>query len=150
MANIDLHLNLAAENDCVKTDPNQLHQVFLNLAINAADAISADKEKESGHLEISSHLVELESSNNQGILGEIEILFRDNGPGIKPDALENIFDPFFTTKEPGKGTGLGLYVCFMIIDALGGSIQARNRDEGGAEIAIKLPLAQEITNRADN
>lgn len=145
MANIDLHLNLAVENDRVKTDPNQLHQVFLNLAINAADAISADKEKESGHLEISSHLAELESSNNRDVSGEIEIFFRDNGPGIKPDALENIFDPFFTTKEPGKGTGLGLYVCFMIIDALGGSIQARNRDEGGAEILIRLPLVHETT-----
>jgi len=150
MANIDFQLNLAAENDRVKTDPNQLHQVFLNLAINAADAVSADKEKETGRLEISSRLVAAASSNNRGVWGDIEILFRDNGPGIKPDVLENIFDPFFTTKEPGKGTGLGLYVCFMIIDALGGNIQARNRDEGGAEIAIRLPLAGEPINRAQN
>ena len=145
MANIELHLNLAAENDRVKSDPNQLHQVFLNLAINAADAISADKAKETGHLEISSRLTETESPSNQSALGQIEILFKDDGPGIDPSVLESIFDPFFTTKEPGKGTGLGLYVCFMIIDTLGGRIQAGNRDTGGAEIAIKLPLAQEIT-----
>lgn len=142
MANIGLRLDLAAENDRVKTDPNQLHQVFLNLAINAADAISADKEKESGNLEISSRLEKLESPNNHGGRGQIEVFFRDDGPGIDPDVLENIFDPFFTTKDPGKGTGLGLYVCFMIIDALGGNIQARNRDAGGAEIRITLPLAK--------
>jgi signal transduction histidine kinase len=141
MANVDLRLDLTAEIDRVKSDPNQLHQVFLNLAINAADAISADAQKESGHLEISSRLNPGESIDSQGPSGDIEILFRDDGPGIDPDVLENIFDPFFTTKEPGKGTGLGLYVCFMIIDALGGSIQARNRDEGGAEIRIVLPLA---------
>jgi len=141
MANIDLHLNLAAENDRVKTDPNQLHQVFLNLAINAADAISTDKKMESGHLEIKTRGKVVQSSNSQDPLNEIEILFKDNGPGIAREVLENIFDPFFTTKEPGKGTGLGLYVCFMIIDALGGSIQARNREAGGAEIRITLPLA---------
>jgi len=141
MANIDIELNLAAENDRVNADPNQLHQVFLNLAINAADAIAADRKKESGHLEISSCLQGMQSSSPNDTLGNIEIHFRDDGPGINPNVLENIFDPFFTTKDPGKGTGLGLYVCFMIIDALGGSIRARNRDKGGAEVSITLPLA---------
>ncbi len=142
MSNIDLRLNLAAENDRVKADPDQLHQVFLNLAINAADAISADNEMDSGQLEIRSRIREIQFSGNQGVFGDIEISFTDDGPGIDPDVLENIFDPFFTTKEPGKGTGLGLYVCFMIIEALGGSIQARNRSAGGAELRITLPLAE--------
>ncbi len=145
MSNIDLHLNLTAEYDRVKADPNQLHQVFLNLAINAADAISADLKKESGHLEICSQYKKIDASATQDGPGNIEILFRDDGPGINPEVMENIFDPFFTTKDPGKGTGLGLYVCFMIIDAFGGRIQARNRDEGGAEMRITLPLSGEPT-----
>ncbi len=150
MSNIDLELDLSAENDRVKADPNQLRQVFLNLAINATDAIAADMKKESGRLEISSQLKKVESSNNQNSYGDIEILFRDDGPGINSGVLENIFDPFFTTKDPGEGTGLGLYVCFMIIDAFGGRIQARNRAAGGAEIRITLPLAGESTELCHN
>jgi two-component system, NtrC family, sensor kinase len=142
MSNIELSLCLEAESDQVRADPNQLRQVFLNLAINAADAVSAERDADIGHLEIRSRIKKRESNDIQENQSFIEIVFADNGPGIAPDVLENIFDPFFTTKEPGKGTGLGLYVCFMIIDALGGSIHAHNRDGQGAEMTISLPLAE--------
>jgi len=145
MSNIELTLSLEAESDQVTADPNQLRQVFLNLAINAADAISANSTTEAGRLEIKSFLNKAPSPDGGIDSKWMNIVFIDNGPGISQDILDNVFDPFFTTKEPGKGTGLGLYVCFMIIDAFGGSIQARNRDEGGAEMRITLPLAEEST-----
>src|SRR5712664_1865225 len=66
--------------------------------------------------------------------------FDDSGPGIKDPS--RIFDPFYTTKSVGKGTGLGLSICYGIIKEHGGEIVARNRDEGGATIEIRLPASE--------
>ena len=72
--------------------------------------------------------------------GQIEISFRDNGPGILHP--ERIFDPFFTTKEVGKGTGLGLSICYGIIRAHQGEILARNNSDGkGCTFLVRLPVA---------
>lgn len=136
MSNVELSLVLNAEQDHVMADPNQLRQVFLNLAINAADAIASSNTEDVGRLQIQTIV-----SASRMAEPHLEVSFSDNGPGISDKILDNIFDPFFTTKEPGKGTGLGLYVCFNIIDSLGGSMQARNQDGGGAEMLITLPLA---------
>ncbi len=65
----------------------------------------------------------------------------DNGPGIEEDALSRLFDPFFTTKAVGDGLGLGLFICFGIVQDLGGSIAAANRPEGGALFRVALPAA---------
>ncbi len=73
----------------------------------------------------------------------LKIVFEDNGPGIPVENLENIFDPFFTTKDPGRGTGLGLSVSFMIVDSLGGTIRAANLQDGGTTLSIFLPLRKE-------
>jgi signal transduction histidine kinase len=73
--------------------------------------------------------------------------FADNGPGIKPENLKQIFDPFFTTKEPGKGTGLGLYISYDIVQKLGGTIQVANRKSGGAVFTIRLPVVSLGTSR---
>jgi len=141
MSNIELTLSLEAQSDQVLADPNQLRQVFLNLAINAADAIAADSEEKQGRLEITSEATETNLVHKKGFTKSVDICFMDNGPGIPQKILDNIFDPFFTTKAPGKGTGLGLYVCFMIVDSMGGNIQAHSTEGQGMTMTITLPLA---------
>ncbi len=141
MSNIELTLSLKAESDQVLADPNQLRQVFLNLVINAADAIAADGEKKQGKLEIRSEVSETILDQKKKNTKSIDVLFIDNGPGITKKVQDNIFDPFFTTKAPGKGTGLGLYVCFMIVDSMGGKIKAHSMEGQGTTMTITLPLA---------
>jgi len=142
MSNIELTLDLAATEDTVLADPNQLRQVFLNLIINAADAISGGDSKNSGKLEI---FTELEKNNdiaNPNGCGQMKILFADNGSGITEENLSNIFDPFFTTKEPGRGTGLGLSVSFMIVESLGGGMTGTGEPGKGTTMVITLPLCK--------
>jgi len=143
MSDIDIQLDLEALNDRVIADSNQLRQVFLNLMLNAADAIAADAKNDSGRLHIRS------SNIKGGIAREtaadpmhkwLKIEVTDNGLGIDTVNLGNIFDPFFTTKEPGKGTGLGLAVCFMIVDSIGGKIFAESDRGKGTTMILKLPL----------
>jgi C4-dicarboxylate-specific signal transduction histidine kinase len=66
----------------------------------------------------------------------------DDGPGIDREILDQVFDPFVTTKPAGQGTGLGLAVCHTIVDRLGGSIRAENREAGGASFEVSLPAAR--------
>jgi two-component system, NtrC family, sensor kinase len=114
-------------------DPHQLQQVFLNILNNAYDAIQ--EVRRPGKMEIA-------TSHRSG---QVEISFRDNGPGISHP--ERIFDPFFTTKEVGKGTGLGLSICYGIIHAHQGEIAARNNPDGiGCTFVVRLPVA---TNGAE-
>ena len=142
LAGIQLDLKLTAERDMVMADSGQLRQVFLNLAINAADAIGSMQAQETGNLSIKTNVADSTASDNSLDGQALIITFQDNGPGVPADAIGNIFDPFFTTKEPGKGTGLGLSVSFMIIESFGGTIKAKNLEEGGACMSIHLPLVQ--------
>jgi two-component system NtrC family sensor kinase len=114
-------------------DPHQLQQVFLNILNNAYDAVQDTRRRGK---------IEIETAQRNG---HLEILFRDNGPGIShPD---RIFDPFFTTKEVGKGTGLGLSICYGIVRAHRGEISARNNPDGiGCTFIVRLPVA---TNAAE-
>jgi two-component system, NtrC family, sensor kinase len=108
-------------------DPHQLQQVFLNILNNAYDAIQ-DVDRP-GKIEI--------ATSRRG--GQIEIAFRDNGPGISHP--ERIFDPFFTTKDVGKGTGLGLSICYGIVRAHHGEISACNNADGaGCTFLVRLPV----------
>jgi signal transduction histidine kinase len=143
MANIELQRSLNAENDIVRADPNQLRQVFLNLIINAADAVSALDDKASGRLEITTELETVTSLKGSSHGTLLKILFSDNGPGIPAESIGNVFDPFFTTKEPGKGTGLGLSVSFMIVEGLGGKITVNSESGHGTTMVIGLPVCQE-------
>lgn len=102
----------------LQLDPDRMQQVFLNLLLNARDAIG-DK-AEDGEIVIST------SEAN----GEVRAEIADNGHGIPPDILPRIFDPFFTTKPKGQGTGLGLAVCHSIIATQGGQITAANGERG--------------------
>jgi two-component system NtrC family sensor kinase len=131
MEGVRTTLGLEAPKDTVLADPSQLQQVFLNIIMNAADAL-ADGRREPGfkHLTIRS----------EKIASSIELRFSDNGPGIPDEDLLHIFDPFYTTKEPGKGTGLGLSVCYRIVEGLGGTIRAESNPGGGATVIVSLPL----------
>lgn len=101
----------------LQLDPDRMQQVFLNLLLNARDAIG---ETEDGEILISTHAPD----------GEVLAEIADNGSGIAPELLPRIFDPFFTTKPKGQGTGLGLAVCHSIVAAQGGRINAANREQG--------------------
>jgi signal transduction histidine kinase len=107
-----------AELPLIPLDSDRLQQVFLNLLLNARDAIGEDSGD--GEIVISTRL------DNGEVIAEIA----DNGAGITPDNLQRIFDPFFTTKSRGQGTGLGLAVCQSIVTAHGGSITASSKGRG--------------------
>lgn len=108
-------------------DPHQLMQVFLNLILNAEQAIREAREK--GTLRI-----RLGKSNNS-----VWASFQDDGPGIPAETLPSIFDPFYTTKRPGRGTGLGLSICKAVIKEHNGSVEAANAPGGGAVFTVTLP-----------
>jgi len=141
MKKIDLGCRLEAEDHVIEADPQRLRQVFLNLLINASDAIKLEPGQGGARIRI--------DSRNPPSAGKaertLEIVVADNGPGIPTDQLNNIFDPFYTTKEPGKGTGLGLSVCFMIIEASGGTLRAEAAPEKGTRFILTFPCPERNT-----
>jgi signal transduction histidine kinase len=125
----------------VAGNSGQLKQIFLNLLINAADAIQGEKNKrQDGRILI--RTINPPAGNPGKPADFLQIQFVDNGPGIAAGDLENIFDPFYTTKEPGRGTGLGLSICFTIIANMRGSIKAAS-EGSGTTITVVLPLLAE-------
>jgi PAS domain S-box-containing protein len=125
-------------------DATQLHQVLVNLAVNARDAMP-----DGGTLTISAENYILESDiEHQGrqIMPGFFVLLRvsDTGTGIPPAVLDKIFEPFFTTKEPGKGTGLGLSTVLGIVKSHGGFVQVQTEINKGTTFSVYLP-AQENT-----
>jgi len=115
--------------------PEQIRQVFLNIMLNAIEAMSA-KELQRRQLFLSVKPSAFKQGKEE--VGCLEIQFQDTGPGVPEDILTKIFDPFFTTKP--NGTGLGLAICYKIINEHGGRIDVSNAPEGGAVVSVKLPL----------
>jgi len=107
-------------------DADQLQQVFLNIFLNARDVML-----DGGELTVSSRSI--------GV--EIEVEISDTGPGIDATNAKQVFDPFFTTKPAGKGTGLGLAVCYGIVTAHGGRLDCRQNSSSGATFVVSLPIA---------
>ncbi len=114
----------------VQSDPLLLHQVFLNILVNAEHAIAATGR--GGRIEITT------SAARSG--ERIVVSIRDTGNGIPADALSRIFEPFYTTKDVGKGTGLGLAISYGIVQEHGGEIIVVNHPEGGAAFTVDLPV----------
>ena len=110
-------------------DPHQLMQVFLNLIVNAEQAIREARDR--GTLRIRFGRGE----------GTMWVKFHDDGPGIPRENLASIFDPFYTTKRPGRGTGLGLSICKSVMKEHNGSIEAANGPDDGAVFTVTLPAA---------
>jgi signal transduction histidine kinase len=111
----------------VECAPSQIDQVFLNLIVNAAQAMPEGK----------MGLIDIRTDGNDKLVW-IEV--KDNGPGIPPDVLKKIFDPFFTTKDPGTGTGLGLSVSQNIIQQHGGTLTVDSTVGVGTTFKITLPI----------
>jgi len=105
----------------------EIEQVFLNLIVNAAQAIGG-----AGTLRVRTSLT----------AGELEVGIADSGPGIAPENLGRIFDPFFTTKPVGEGTGLGLSISHEIIRRHGGRIDVTSTPSHGTEFTVRLPIAE--------
>jgi PAS domain S-box-containing protein len=116
----------------VVADPNQLMQVFLNLLLNAEQAIRESREKGTIRVRIGRNP------------DSVWIVFQDDGPGIAPENLTHIFDPFFTTRRPGRGTGLGLSICKTVLREHGGNIEAASAPGGGAVFTITLPVGSPV------
>jgi len=110
----------------VCANKNELEQVFINLFINAADAM---EETGGGSLTLTG------TAREKGLC----IRVADSGPGIPAEKVSRLFAPFFTTKKVGKGTGLGLSISRNIIEDHGGGLTARNHPDGGAEFSVFLP-----------
>jgi len=122
---IEIKISLAENLPEIIGDRARLEEVFLNLFINAADAMNGK-----GLLTITTKL----TSNNS-----IKVLVSDTGEGIDQEHLQHIFEPFFTTKEPGKGTGLGLSIVYGIIKKHNGLIEAESEPGKGTTFIISLP-----------
>ncbi|OGP62877.1 MAG: PAS domain-containing sensor histidine kinase [Deltaproteobacteria bacterium RBG_13_49_15] len=116
-------------------DPNRLEQVFVNLFINARDAIE-EKWNRKGS-KPGDKRITLRTRSNRG---EVFIEVEDTGPGISALILNKIFEPFFTTKGVGKGTGLGLSISYSIIKECGGEISAVSEEGKGAKFVIRCPI----------
>ncbi|MBN2717804.1 MAG: hypothetical protein JXX14_18285, partial [Deltaproteobacteria bacterium] len=136
---LQIHMELDEALPGVFIDGERLHQVFLNLIINAEQAMS---KQSAARLDISTKMRKLRRLQ-RGLTGAdyanfIEIRFADNGPGIEPGVLQNIFIPFFTTKS--KGSGLGLSVCQRLIRDAGGEIEVRSQLGHGSIFSVVLPV----------
>ena len=134
MEDIQINLELKAYRNTILSDPNQLQQVFLNIIMNAADALSEKN--------VSKYIKKELTIKSLDAADSVELRFIDNGPGATDEELAHIFDPFYTTKEPGKGTGLGLSVCYRIVEGLGGTIRAESSVGEGTTIIVTFPLYQ--------
>jgi signal transduction histidine kinase len=144
---------------------HELEQIFVNLLLNASDAM-----ERVGEIALRTRVVPVsELRSARGRAGDapadyvphkpsrrvaewlsgaaraprsvVQVVVADSGPGISPDDAERVFDPFFTTKAHGRGTGLGLAIVARIVDALGGAVWVQRAREGGAAFVVVLPLA---------
>jgi PAS domain S-box-containing protein len=129
--NVSIQLEAPEGLPSVEADPRLLQQVFVNLIVNAEQAITSKRDH--GTLRVSVEAVD----------GKIAFVFADDGPGISPEILARIFDPFFTTKRPGGGTGLGLTICLAIVKEHGGTIEVQSSPDAGAEFRVILPASRQ-------
>jgi len=133
--NINIVKDLNASLPLVLVDIQQLYHLFMNIILNAAQAMEGK-----GILTVKSLLLKSEE--------QVCIEISDTGPGISEENLPHIFEPFFTTKEEGKGTGLGLSLAYRIVQNHGGHIRAESRREKGTTFSIILPIGTQ-ENKGD-
>jgi signal transduction histidine kinase len=139
---VQVHTDLQQELPLIPADGNQLQQVFLNLLVNAMDAMPSG-----GALYVNT-AVEAAPGHVPGRPATrhrpcVTVRIRDTGHGISETHLDKIFDPFFTTKEAGQGIGIGLAVCSQIIQAHGGSIAVQSQVGEGTTFIVRLPISKE-------
>lgn len=132
----------------VLIDPVQLHQIIMNMGINARDALEGH-----GEILIRTHKISFSnvmcSSCHEGFSGDfLEIVMQDNGEGINKEKLSRVFEPFFTTKEVGRGTGMGLAVVHGIVHDCDGHIIVESSPGEGSKFSLFFPVtdSNSITN----
>jgi len=130
-ARIRVEQDFRAEWPMTFGNAGKLQQVFLNLIVNARDAMP-----EGGELRIITDTLN----------SKIEIIVQDNGTGISRENITKIYDPFFTTKGPGKGTGLGLSVSYGIVQEHGGSVSVESKPGAGTSFRLELPMVRKTVN----
>jgi CheY-like chemotaxis protein/anti-sigma regulatory factor (Ser/Thr protein kinase) len=123
----------------VRISDARLGQVFLNLLVNAAQAIPEGDPRR--------HEVGLATRPLEG--GWVEVEIWDTGSGISPEVQARIFEPFFTTKRQGEGTGLGLSICKSIVETAGGSIAVESEQGKGSRFRVVLPAAHGVSASVD-
>jgi len=128
---IRVSAELSADAPVTLGNPGKLQQVFLNLFLNAKDAMT-----EGGELRIRTQVVD----------SKIEIVISDTGVGISAENIKKIYDPFFTTKGPRKGTGLGLSVSYGIVQEHGGAISVESKLGRGTSFKLEFPLSRKVVN----
>jgi PAS domain S-box-containing protein len=146
--NIDIQTNFPPDLWPVLGDATQLHQVLLNLCVNARDAMP-----QGGSIRLGAENVDIDqhfASMNPGAQLGPHVVLRaaDTGMGMSPETMEKIFDPFFTTKEVGKGTGLGLATVVGIVKSHGGFLTVQSEVGVGTTFSVYLPANQE--SKSDN
>jgi two-component system NtrC family sensor kinase len=132
VSGITVDLECASDLPPVVGDASQLQQVFLNLLLNAEQAMTEARVGDRIRLVAAPRSAE----GAHRVIGQVI----DNGPGIRPDVLPRIFEPFFTTRTVGSGTGLGLSVCYGIVEQHGGTIDVQSRP-GATTFTVTLPAA---------
>ena len=123
--NVDVQIHVSPDLPNIALDEDQFKQILLNLLNNSMDALESSLRKR----------IRIEAASRGD---RVIMFFDDSGPGFSDP--NRVFDPFYTTKPVGKGTGLGLSICYGIVQEHGGEIQALNLEQGGARIALELPV----------
>jgi len=123
--NIEIQTDFSSDLPIIAGDQARLQQVFLNLLSNAIDALGKEG------------LIQLKSRK---VGSELHVRFEDNGPGIPESQQKRVFEPFFTTKDTGKGTGLGLWVSYNIMEKMGGSLSLRSAEGKGSTFTVQIPI----------
>ena len=146
--NLELRIHCVPDVGMVMGDPTQLHQVLLNLCVNARDAMA-----EGGILTMTVEAKDIDATfartNPEATPGRyICLTVEDTGTGIPPEVFDRIFEPFFTTKEPEQGTGLGLSTVLGIVKGHGGFMRVDSEMGKGSQFQIFLPVAQDGADRA--
>lgn len=127
---VRVEVDVPAALPAVHADPDGLHQVLLNLIVNASQAVA-----EGGRVGVAARVVEVDGDRM------VALEVHDDGPGVPPALRERILDPFFTTRA--EGTGLGLAVCARIVSDHGGDLRVGEGPLGGASFVVQLPAAEE-------
>ena len=130
LQNIEVERSLQPNLPLVVVDPSQIQQVFMNMLINAAEAMDGY-----GRLAL--------STRADPASGSVEVAFEDSGRGIREEDLDKVFDPFFTTKDVGHGTGLGLAICYGIIREHKGTITVVSEVGRGTCFTVRFPMSAE-------